>query len=354
MSHIKKLSQLPATAICGNDITSSCLYVSALTILYAGQYAWVALLIVAGVLFLYRKIYGEVVGALPLNGGAYNVLLNTTSKSNATVAACLTILSYMVTAVISASEAMHYLQALLNQLHVFIATIGLLILFLILVIIGVTESAIVATTIFVVHLTAMVTLIISGAWFVSKNGLHIASANFHTPVKGGILTALLLGFSTAMLGISGFESSANFVEEQAPGVFRKTLRNMWVAVSVINPLMALTAILVLPLGDVVLHKEALLSHLGYNTSGKWLATFISIDATLVLSGAVLTSYVGVGGLMKRMTLDRILPQALLKENKQGSSPAYLFYFSCSASPCFLSPVVSWARWQVFIQYRSCW
>jgi len=85
--NITKLSELPATAICGNDITSSCLYVSALSIIYAGQYAWVALLMVAFVLFLFRKIYGEVVGALPLNGGAYNALLNTTSKSMASLAA---------------------------------------------------------------------------------------------------------------------------------------------------------------------------------------------------------------------------------------------------------------------------
>ena len=39
----------------------------------------------------------------PLNGGAYNALLNTTSKSLASMAACLTLLSYMATAVISAS-----------------------------------------------------------------------------------------------------------------------------------------------------------------------------------------------------------------------------------------------------------
>jgi amino acid transporter len=49
------------------------------TIMYAGQYAWISLLFVA-VFFLFRKIYGEVVGAIPLNGGAYNVLLNTSSK----------------------------------------------------------------------------------------------------------------------------------------------------------------------------------------------------------------------------------------------------------------------------------
>jgi len=33
--------------------------------------------------------------------------------------------------------------------------------------------------------------------------------------------ALFFGFAAAMLGISGFESSANFVEEQADGVFPK-------------------------------------------------------------------------------------------------------------------------------------
>lgn len=82
-----QLNELKATAICGNDISSSCLYVSALSIIYAGSYAWIALLMVGAVLFLFRKIYGEVVGALPLNGGSYNALLNTTSKFIASMAA---------------------------------------------------------------------------------------------------------------------------------------------------------------------------------------------------------------------------------------------------------------------------
>lgn len=326
MSHTKKLKELPATAICGNDITSSCLYVSALTIVYAGQYAWISLLIVAAVLFLYRKIYGEVVGALPLNGGAYNVLLNTTSKSNASVAACLTILSYMATAVISATEAMHYLHNIVPSVNVFIATIGLLTLFLMLTILGISESAIVAVVIFIVHISSMILLLFAGGWFVMNHGMDIFTTNFKAPVEGGIGRALFLGFCVAMLGISGFESSANFVEEQEPGVFRKTLRNMWVAVSVINPLMALVAIMVLPIAEVSQHTEALLSHMGYKAAGQWLSTLISVDAVLVLSGAVLTSYVGVGGLIKRMTLDRILPQFLLKENKRGSTHRILITF----------------------------
>ena len=114
----KKLNELQATAICGNDISSSCLYVSALTIMYAGQYAWISLLFVAVVLFLFRKIYGEVVGAIPLNGGAYNVLLNTSSKKMASLAATLTVLSYMATAVISASEGMHYLHSIVPGINI--------------------------------------------------------------------------------------------------------------------------------------------------------------------------------------------------------------------------------------------
>lgn len=326
MTPVKKLNQLHATAICGNDITSSCLYVSALTIVYAGQYAWLALLIVAAVLFLFRKIYGEVVGALPLNGGAYNVLLNATSKSNASVAACLTILSYMATAVISASEAMHYLHTLLPSLPVIIATVALLTIFLLLTISGISESAMVATVIFIFHLSSMALLILSGVWFVTVNGLAVAIANFKMPLTGSVSSAVFFGFSAAMLGISGFESSANFVEEQQPGVFRKTLRNMWVAVTIINPLMALVAIAVLSNQEVLQHQEALLSHIGFNTGGQWLSTVISIDAVLVLSGAVLTSYVGVGGLIKRMALDRILPQFTLKENKRGSAYRILIIF----------------------------
>ena len=327
MSAKGKLNAWLATAICGNDITSSCLYVAALTIGMAGQYAWISLLLVAAVLFLFRKIYGEVVGALPLNGGAYNVLLNTTSKGNATVAACLTILSYMATAVISASEAMHYLHHSVSSLNVNYSTLALLFLFLCLTIMGISESAVVALVIFIFHLAAMVLLIGSAIFFVATNGTEVLHNNFSLPVKGGSLaTALFFGFSAAMLGISGFESSANFVEEQKHGVFPKTLRNMWLAVSILNPLIAFLAISVMPVSEVDAHKQSLLSHLASLTGGYWLAMLISINAVTVLSGAVLTSFVGVNGLIKRMTLDRVLPQFFLKENKRGSSYRILITF----------------------------
>ncbi|WP_428232986.1 APC family permease [Flavobacterium sp.] len=315
----KKLNQLQATAICGNDISSSCLYVSALTILYAGQYAWISLLIVAVVLYLFRKIYGEVVGAIPLNGGAYNVLLNTSTKRLASLAATLTVLSYMATAVISASEGMHYLHGIFENLNVTIATVVVLILFTGLAILGIGESAFVAVIIFITHLATLSLLVLASLWFVLNNGLGTFHINWEAPIAyGNIKTALFLGFSAAMLGISGFESSANFVEEQEHGVFPKTLRNMWAIVSFFNPVIAILLICIIPLTEVGANKESLLAHLGQTTGGSWLAWLISIDAVLVLCGAVLTSFVGVSGLLNRMTLDRILPNYFLKQNKRGS------------------------------------
>ncbi|RMG31828.1 MAG: APC family permease [Bacteroidetes bacterium] len=327
---IKKLNELEATAICGNDISSSCLYVSALAIIHSGQYAWLALLMVAGVLFLFRKIYGEVVGALPLNGGAYNALLNTTSKSTASLAATLTLLSYMATAVISASEAMHYVHSMWHQLPVIPATIVLLAVFLGLTILGIGESAKVAIGIFLFHLFSLTLLAVVCGYFLLTHGLDVLMQNYSLPVEGGVRNAIFFGFAAAMLGISGFESSANFVEEQAQGVFPKTLRNMWIVVSIFNPLMAFLALSIIPVGQVAGHQEALLAFMGKEAGGVWLSTLISIDAALVLSGAVLTAFVGVGGLLERMTLDRILPNFLLKKNSRGAAYriSIMFFLLC--------------------------
>ncbi|HMQ43294.1 MAG TPA: APC family permease [Mariniflexile sp.] len=324
-----KLNQLAATAICGNDISSSVLYVSALAIAFAGQYAWITLLIVSVVLFLFRKIYGEVVGALPLNGGAYNALLNTTSKLMASFAAPLTLLSYMATAVISGNEAIHYLHHLIPSMPIILVTVGLLSFFALLTIGGIKESSKVAIGIFLFHLTSLA--ILSGfiIYFLFYNGIGVFFQNWNMPAQHGSITiAIFLGFAASMLGVSGFESSANFVEEQEKGVFPKTLRNMWMVVSVINPLMAIfaLALFTLPVLQGSEFQNTLLIKMGDHVGGNWIATLVSIDAFLVLSGAVLTSFVGVSGLLERMTLDRILPPFFLKRNSRGSSYRIIIMF----------------------------
>jgi amino acid transporter len=233
----------------------------------------------------------------------------------------------MATAVISASEAMHYLHSILPTLPLILATIILLAIFMGITILGIGESSKVALCIFMFHLISLVILVGAIFYYLKNTGLSIFYANNSSaPMHGSLTMAIFWGFSAAMLGISGFESSANFVEEQQKGVFPKTLRNMWIAVSVFNPLMAFLALAVVPIPEVSQHEADLLSYMGQLAGGNWLATLISIDAVLVLSGAVLTAFVGVTGLIERMTLDRILPAYFLKKNSRGSSYRIIILF----------------------------
>ena len=253
-SQKKRLNQWLATGICGNDITSSCLYVAAIAAVFAGVLAPVVLFMVIIVLYLYKKVYTEVVEALPLNGGTYNCLLNCTSKFTAAIAACMTILSYIATAVISSNTAVEYMHRIYPNFDVIKVTILVLAVFAILAIIGIAESAMVALAIFIFHIGVLTAFCLIG-FIKIPTDFNIFMANLGTlPSGDDLFIAIALGFCAALLGISGFESSANFVEEQDVGVFRKTLRNMLIAVAIFNPLVSILSLNLLPLQEIVVHK----------------------------------------------------------------------------------------------------
>jgi len=73
--------------------------------------------------------------------------------------------------------------------------------------------------------------------------------------------------------------------------------------------------------------------LGINKDRTWLRYIVSIDGFIVLSGAVLTSYVGVTGLMRRLALDRVLFQFLLAENSMRHTNHWIIigFFSVATS-----------------------
>jgi len=314
VSNAHKLGQWMSTAISGNDITSSCLYVTGLCVADAGIWAPICLFMVVFTLWLFRGVYGEAVTALPLNGGTYSVLLNSTSKSTAAIAACLTILSYVATAVVSGSEAISYAAHLWEDMPLTLGTIILLSLFAFLNLMGITDSAVVALFIFVAHLASMSILVVAVGIWVYHHGFDQLRANYYSATQPILWRSIVYGFSSAMLGVSGFESSANFVEEQKSGVFVLTLRNMWAAVSFFNPIIAFLSLCILDQHFIRRHQADVLAVMGHRAAGVWLEKLISADAFLVLSGGVLTSFVGVTGLCRRLALDRCLPQFLLAEN----------------------------------------
>jgi amino acid transporter len=61
-------------------------------------------------LYFFKNVYSEVVTAIPVNGGTYNVMLNTSTKKVAAFVACLSILSYVATAIVSGFESIVYLS----------------------------------------------------------------------------------------------------------------------------------------------------------------------------------------------------------------------------------------------------
>ena len=333
--HHPSLGAWRSTAICGNDITSSVLYVSALCAAQAGLWAPVVLLLVGVLLYLYRFVYGEVGSALPLNGGTYTILLNTTNKRFAASAAVLTLISYAATAVISAADAMEYLHHLYGRLDIYWAALAVLVFFAALNILGLRDSANVALVIFVLHICTLSALTLSGIAAIAHDPSSFR-ANWQMPSPTGIGHALFYGFSAALLGISGFESSANFIEEQKRGVFPLTLRNMWLAVVVFNPMISLLSFGLLPMTAIRSAPADLLAQMGQRTLGPAFAAWVSVDAILVLSGAVLTSYVGVTGLVRRMALDRCLPHALLRTNNWRGTNHWIILGFCMLGASILT------------------
>jgi amino acid transporter len=349
-THHAKIGELAATAICGNDITASCFYVVGELAKNSGLFAPLCTVLSSITLFCFRGIYGEVVTALPLNGGIYNLLLNSTSKRMASVAACLTILSYTATGVVSAVTAANYLSAApimadtASEDYLVPLAVAILAFFAFLMILGMKESSLVASLLFVFHLSTLGALSVASIFHVYKHGLGTFRYNLKWEHQPPLWKSVFYGFSSAMLGVSGFETSANFVEEQAEGVFPRTLTNMWVSVSVINISLPILASLVLSLDEITGPEAAnVLVFMADRVSGNLLANTLAIDALLVLSGSVLTSYVGVCGLVQRMAGDRCLPEYFSALNSCRGTPHWtiLSFFGLCASLCVVMDGVTY-------------
>ncbi len=233
-----------------------------LCIAAAGPFAPISILLVVMLLYLFRAVYTEVVTALPLNGGAYNALLNTTSKLVAALGGTLTVLSYTATAVVSADSAAQYFASLVPQVAlpaVIIIVVG-----------GCLRGLVAGPHVLASrdhsgrvrgaesaghhrvqrgghdHLRAALRRADGAdagiAGVPVPDGLalvrgQLAVGHHHALWLGGPVHRLrcgvrsrsvcarssgrVAGFGSAMVGVSGFESSANYVEEQEVGVFRK-------------------------------------------------------------------------------------------------------------------------------------
>lgn len=130
------------------------------------------------------------------------------------------------------------------------------------------------------------------------------------------------------MGLTGFETSANYIEEAGPfeseknkigavrriSVFEKTINNMYYLVLFVNPTIVICVLGTTDLNTIIANPNNILSVVGRHAGGSWLGTLVSVDAIVVLAGGVLTAYVGVVGLIYQLASDRCLPSFLTIKN----------------------------------------
>lgn len=213
--HKHRLDLLRSTAIAGNDLLASVLYTTGIVCSACGQLAPFAMLICCFALYPFRKIFQECGTALPLNGGVYVAMLNSASKIVATFAASCSLISYSATAVVSAASCTTYASSQLGAFPELPVTIGVMGIFGILVFFGVKDSANLATFIFTVHVLTLIILIVASVIEMIRNDGEVWKSNWDYPLpisKEGKGMDLYLGYSVALLGLTGFETSANYIE----------------------------------------------------------------------------------------------------------------------------------------------
>jgi amino acid transporter len=76
--------------------------------------------------------------------------------------------------------------------------------------------------------------------------------------------------------------------------------------------------MVVPMDEIFANSTLMLSMMAEKLGGEPFKIILSIDAFAVLCGSVLTSIVGVTGLMVRLSKDGVIPDFLSRENSNGA------------------------------------
>lgn len=346
--HKHALTVFQSTAVAGNDLLASVLYSTGIVCAACGQLGPIAMLLAVLALLPYRRIFQENGTALPLNGGVYVNLLNATSKTFATFAACCSLITYSATAVVSAASCTSYAAGAFGSFPIEIATVAVLAAFAVLVLFGIKDSANVASTIFAFHLGTLVLFMLACSMEIIRNGGSILMQNWSNPFPHSESDAhigwdMFFGYSVSLLGLTGFETASNYIEEAGPfqtathrndamsstrtiSVFEKTISNMYWLVLLVNPTVVFLCLGTTDLATIVANPDNILSVVSQRVGGHWLNMLVSVDAVAVLSGGVLTAYVGVIGLIQQLAYDRCLPQFLTLTNPTFHTNHWIILF----------------------------
>lgn len=268
-------------------------------------------------MWLFKKTYEEGLAMSPYNGGAYSMILRSVGRRGAVLAGALTFVSYLATAAVSALAGSFYLSSLfpdLSSSHIVLLSFIPILGFGLLNTKGIKEPAKLVTLIAGLHFLLLIIIAIWGGGFLITHWDTISFQRFTSPTISLSFSTLMYGFASAFLGITGFESAAQIVEELETPTLKtvhKLYKTVIVLVSLTAPAISFLCLILLSPLEIQNNLNYLLSGLAMKLGGKSLLTIIVVDATLTLYAAVNTAFVGFIGLAKTMAKQGNLPERLL-------------------------------------------
>ncbi|MBX9568738.1 MAG: APC family permease [Candidatus Obscuribacterales bacterium] len=307
-----------AAGIVGADIGTSVFYSTGVIKPFVGFTAPLVILFVCLMMWFFKATYEEGCSASPFNGGAYMMVLQTVGRRVAMVVGALTILSYLATAAVSALSGAYYIDSFDNIVNWPVAAVCSVaivpvIVFGLLNIVGIKEPAIIVFGIAFFHFVLLLGMDVWGLILAFQRNVDFgkvfqAVPNFH-PIN------YLQGIACAFLGITGFESAAQIVEQLKSPTWR-TLKQVYLAivllVGITAPLTSYLCIILLTNDQLDFYSNSLLSGLAYVEGGTPLLITLVVDAALTLFAAVNTAYVGCIGLCTTMAKQGNLPAFFLR------------------------------------------
>ena len=315
----KKLSWVVGAGVVGADLGTTVFYGTGILFPIVGYLTPIFILVTCLIMWLFRFTYVEGMALSPYNGGAYSMILRTLGRRFAVLAGALTFVSYLTTASVSALSGGFYLESLFDSLgkeSVVLLSFIPIVIFSILNTKGIEEPAKLVTGITVFHFFLLGIISLWGFVFVIFNWSEIDFSKMKNivPDKDVSLGILFYGFAASFLGVTGFESAAQIVEELKAPIL-KTVKKLYkaviLAVSITAPLVSFLCLLILTPAEVEENIHSLISRVCQKMGGTFLLTVVVVDATLTLFAAVNTAFVGFIGLAKTMAKQGNLPKIML-------------------------------------------
>ncbi|HEY9787039.1 MAG TPA: amino acid permease, partial [Candidatus Obscuribacterales bacterium] len=328
-----------AAAIVGADIGTSVFYSTGVIRTYVGFAAPLMILAVCILMWLFKQTYEEGCAASPFNGGAYMMVLQTVGRRLAMVVGALTILSYLATAAVSAISGAFYLDSFDNinnwpTLSIVLVACVPVVIFGLLNIIGIKEPAKIVFTVALFHFSLL--LAMDGTGLVMALMRHADFGRVFSGLAQIPPQNMVHGFAAAFLGITGFESAAQIVEQLRTPTWR-TLRIVYLVVVVLvgitAPLTSYLCLILLTPEQIDVYANNLLSGLAFVEWGHTGLMILVLDACLILFAAVNTAYAGCIGLCTTMA-------------KQGNLPGFFLRRWADDAPW---PLSLWKRRLPFLQ-----